>query len=409
MTEVLVVGQGLAGLSAAALAASNRGCAVTVIALGRGGLSLSHGCIAVWDSPEPMKAVADLPKAHPYSLSGTVCLRLGTERILQLLETSGVDYEGSFAGNLRLPTALGSVCAAAFAPKSLARGDLENGAPFKVAGLEGFRDFYPEMIASNLAHLGVPAEEALLLPMISAPRNRDAYSTDLAALFDDKSWLEETSRAWKPRIGAAKRLALPAVVGLARASQAMELLQTRLGISVFEIPTLPPSIPGLRLERALRMTCQAAGVSFVEGAAAVGLVDGKSGGKRVAGVVARTAGGPREIISDVVILATGGILSGGLVARADGRVQESVFDLPVIHTPARSSWTDASPWCPQPYSRFGVCVDARMQPVGRDGHPMFENLYAIGGLLADADRTHEGSRQGIDIATAHRATEVIFA
>jgi anaerobic glycerol-3-phosphate dehydrogenase len=39
---------------------------------------------------------------------------------------------------------------------------------------------------------------------------------------------------------------------------------------------------------------------------------------------------------------------------------------------------------------------------------MFENLLAIGGVLAGADRAHEGSRQGIDIATAYRAIEVLL-
>jgi glycerol-3-phosphate dehydrogenase subunit B len=319
-----------------------------------------------------------------------------------------LEYEGAVESSFRLPTALGSALYAAFAPKSVAAGDLHHGPPFLVAGIEGFRDFHPEIVAANLTHLGAAVEGAVTLPLISGPRNRDAYATDLAALFDDVNWLEETARAWKPRIGPAKRLALPAVVGLHRPARSLELLRTRLGMPIFEIPTLPPCLPGLRLERGLRSVCLAAGVRLVEGATAVGLVDGRSGGMRVAGVVAHSAGGPWEVKADATILATGGILNGGLVAQADGRVQESIFDLPVVHTQDRSTWTDASPWSPHAYTQFGLRVNSRMQPVGRDGRPMFENLLAIGGVLAGADRAHEGSRQGIDIATAYRAIEVLL-
>jgi anaerobic glycerol-3-phosphate dehydrogenase len=44
-----------------------------------------------------------------------------------------------------------------------------------------------------------------------------------------------------------------------------------------------------------------------------------------------------------------------------------------------------------------------MQPLGLDEKPMFKNLFAAGGLLTGSDRSIEGSRQGIDLATAYCA------
>jgi anaerobic glycerol-3-phosphate dehydrogenase len=38
---------------------------------------------------------------------------------------------------------------------------------------------------------------------------------------------------------------------------------------------------------------------------------------------------------------------------------------------------------------------------------VYPNVYAIGGLLASADRIGEGSTQGIDVATAWRAVEAL--
>jgi anaerobic glycerol-3-phosphate dehydrogenase len=34
---------------------------------------------------------------------------------------------------------------------------------------------------------------------------------------------------------------------------------------------------------------------------------------------------------------------------------------------------------------------------------IYENVFAVGGLLAGADRNSEGSREGIDLATAWAA------
>jgi glycerol-3-phosphate dehydrogenase subunit B len=123
----------------------------------------------------------------------------------------------------------------------------------------------------------------------------------------------------------------------------------------------------------------------------------------------QTAGGPRLYAADVVLLATGGVLHGGLIHRQDGHVQESVFDLPVHYETGRVHWTSHSPIQIQPFSHFGLHVDDCMQPLGTDGCVLFENLFAAGGLIAGADRAIEGSRQGIDLATAFRAVEVALA
>ncbi len=122
-----------------------------------------------------------------------------------------------------------------------------------------------------------------------------------------------------------------------------------------------------------------------------------------------TAGGPRSYSADVVILATGGILHGGLVAQPAGHLQESVFDLPVQHDPGRDTWTAPSPFAAQPYEAFGVVVDERLRPLGADGGPLFENLYAVGGIVAGAQPALEGSRQGIDIGTAYLAVGAALA
>jgi glycerol-3-phosphate dehydrogenase subunit B len=168
-------------------------------------------------------------------------------------------------------------------------------------------------------------------------------------------------------------------------------------------------VPGLRLERALRQLAIDSGVDLIEGPEVRGEVDGRSAGKRVSGAVAASAGGPRAFRAQSVLLATGGPLHGGWAGLPNGEVQESVFNLPIEAEPDRDRWTVPAFFADQPFARFGMRVDARFRPCDRRGRPYFENLFAAGGLLAGADRALEGSRQGIDLATAHAAVEAALA
>jgi len=408
MRDLLIVGAGLTGLFSAALAA-RRGVRVALIAEGRGSLELSHGCIDVSGGLSPHLVVQQSRADHPYSLAGLENLEAAIREFRSLMQSAGLPYSGDLGRALRLPTALGTEHATSLAPAPLAAGDQARGGPLTYADLIGFRDFHAGLAAAEMASLGAPVGEPLHLPLLDAPAHRDSYATDLARLFDDARRREEIARAWKPQMRGVRRLALPAVIGLDRSHEAFADLEKRLGVPICEIPTLPPSVPGLRLEGALRRIAVEAGAWLLEGARAVGRVDGRSGGRRVSGVVAHTPGGPRQLDAAAVILATGGVLHGGLVARQNGLVQESVFDLPVTFRGEREGWTSPSALSPQPYARYGLTVSADMRPIGAHGEPLFENLFAAGGILAGADRAAEGSRQGIDLATAYRALEAAGA
>ena len=404
MRDLLIVGAGLAGLFSAAFAA-RRGAKVTLIAEGRGSLGLSHGCIDIAGPTPPHLAIQKLPDDHPYALAGIESLEAAVREFRAITQSARLAYSGELGRALHLPTALGGDHATSLAPSPLAAGDLTDGNPLTIADFQGFRDFHAALATAELQRRGLPVREPLHLPLLDAPTHRDSYATDLARLFDEARSREEIARAWKPRMRDVGRLGLPAVIGLDRSSEAFEDLGKRIGVPIFEIPTLPPSLPGLRLERALQRVAVAEGVWVIEGARAVGRVDGRSEGRRVAGVIAQTAGGPRLIDASAVLLASGGILNGGLVAQQDGLIHESVFGLPAFLQGERAGWTSDRVLGPQPYARFGLAVGRDMRPLDREGRPYFENLFAAGGLLAGADRTSEGSRQGIDLATAYRAVE----
>ena len=405
MTEILIVGAGLTGLFASLLAAEH-GDEVTLVAQGHGGLGLCHGCIDIWGRATPSRALTRLRKSHPYRLAGTAALRSAVEYFSQITQQANYPFFGSISRNLRLPTALGTIHSTSLTPLSLAQGNLDDRTPFALASIDNLRDFYPQLAASNLYKIGISVQSVLKLPLPLDGTRSDFTPSDIAQRFDRTDWREEVAQIWKPHLMGFKRLGLPAVLGLHDPQLVLEDMQERLGVTLFEIPTLPPSLPGVRLEMILRRKALNAGVRLIVGSRAVGRIDGRSKGRRVSGVVLHTVGGPRIHTADVVILATGGILNGGLVFQQDGSVQESVFDIPVNYDEGRHRWTTTSPIDSQPYSGYGILVNDHLQPLGAKGSPIFNNLYAAGGLLGGADRTMEGSRQGIDLATAYRAVEV---
>ncbi len=402
MTHIIIIGGGLTGLFASIVAA-DRGAKVTTVYKGRGGLALSYGCIDVLDRSAPSRSLARLPNQHPYKLADKTNLKDAISKFRDLMLHAGYPFTGKLSKSMSVLTALGSIKRTSFAPSGIARGDLNSGGSIVLGNFSGFRDFYPIMIQRRASKAGVKIAKIIDLPFLEAPDLRDAYSTDYALRFEDSDWREEIIRMWRPLLPGVKRLGLPAVLGLNNHCEIHEELEDSLGIEIFEIPTLPPSVPGLRIERILLRHSQAIGVNLIEGAGVIGRIDGRSRGKRVAGVVLHSTGRMIQLDADVVLLATGGILNGGLVSQQDHRIRESVFDLPVLHPSNRSDWVGLSLFHRQAYASAGICVNSRMQPLGSDEKPMFKNLFAAGGLLTGSDRSLEGSRQGIDLATAYCA------
>lgn len=402
MTHIIIIGGGLTGLFASIVAA-DRGAKVTTVYKGRGGLALSYGCIDVLDRSAPSGSMARLPNQHPYKLADKTNLKDAISKFRDLMLHAGYPFTGKLSKSMSVLTALGSIKRTSFAPSGIARGDLNSGGPIVLGNFSGFRDFYPSMIQKRASKAGVKIAKVIDLPLLEVPDLRDAYSTDYALRFEDSDWREEIIRMWRPLLPGVKRLGLPAVLGLNNHCEIHEELEDSLGIEIFEIPTLPPSVPGLRIERILLRHSQAIGVNLIEGAGVIGRIDGRSRGKRVAGVVLHSTGRMIQLDADVVLLATGGILNGGLVAQQDHSIRESVFDLPVLHPSSRSDWVGLSLFHRQAYASAGICVNSRMQPLGSGKKPMFKNLFASGGLLTGSDRSLEGSRQGIDLATAYCA------
>jgi glycerol-3-phosphate dehydrogenase subunit B len=423
-TDLLVIGAGLSGLMAACTAAQ-AGLRVQVVAKGLGSMHWAAGTVDVLgygaDEParpvkQPLEAIQTLSATqpdHPYTLLGAHQVQAALAEFTTLAAEMGLPYgAGKTAGeNLLLPSAVGALRPTFLAPQAQLAGDAGRTDPMLIVGFHGLRDFYPELIAENLAKQGLQARAAFL-PLELLADKGDRNNVQLALALDDRARRAKLGGELKRLARPGERIGLPAILGMDEHSAALADLSAAAGAPIFEIPTLPPSVPGMRLFKALRARLWGMGVRVDAGMEAIGAntmpaVNGTAG--RVQWIETATSSRPLKIQAKSYLLATGGILGGGFSSDHTGHVWEPVFGLPLTVPQHRYQWFRPEFMNPAGHPVFngGVAVDGRMQPVDAAGKVVYGNLWAAGGTLASVDPIQQHSLEGIAIATGVAAAKAI--
>jgi glycerol-3-phosphate dehydrogenase subunit B len=210
-----------------------------------------------------------------------------------------------------------------------------------------------------------------------------------------------------------ERIGLPAILGLHRHTATRTLLEQLTRATVFESPTAPPSVPGIRLFNALHDHLATLGVRIETGMEVISTHTTPPNGQpgRVLSVSSATSARPLAHHARTWLLATGGLLGGGFNSDHDGRVWETIFNLPLTVPQERGDWFEPAFLSPQGHPVFtgGVAVDGMMRPVGGDNRPIYHNLHAAGHLLADCDPILERSLEGVALASAAAAAQALLA
>jgi glycerol-3-phosphate dehydrogenase subunit B len=425
--DVIVVGTGLAGLTAAVRVAEE-GARVLVLAKGVGATHLSAGTIDVLGyasfrrgparalthgPPErverPAEAVGALIDAwpgHPYALVGADAVAAAVEWFKARIATGPLSpyaYTGSVEQNLLLPSAAGAARPSAVVPETMAGGDLRRDAAICIIGFRALKDFHPRLAADMLTRAGVQAR-GVELDLVPEGR-ADVNALGFARAFDDRAFRAEVAGQVVGQLGVEERAAFPAVLGIADPHGAWTELEHRLGRTVFEIPTLPPSVPGMRVYKSLNETLRRAGGRVILNAVVTG-AEHENG--RVSAL--RTRVGLREERrgADWVVLATGGFASGGVELDSRWSAHETALGLPVTGVPDPGAERFGPGYFDHhPIARAGVAVDRELRPVDDDGDRLYENVLVAGATLAGAEPWREKSGDGLSLSTGYRAAQLV--
>ena len=223
-------------------------------------------------------------------------------------------------------------------------------------------------------------------------------SVDISRIFEQGRLIDDIASQIKQIAGGAGFVGVPAFIGL-KDYQALHRLREKTGLLIYEVPTLPPSILGLRLEDALRDRFTDLGGVLIAGDRVIG---GDLTSGRLDHVHTNNYGKTR-IQARNFLMATGSFFSGGLTSRFD-IMEEPVFGLALNYAKGRGNWSDRAFFSPNSHAflSYGLRVDRDLHPEDGQGRTV-TNLYAAGAVLCGYNPIRESSGGGVAVATAYKA------
>jgi glycerol-3-phosphate dehydrogenase subunit B len=409
--DVIVIGGGLAGLTAA-LAAADAGAGVRLVSYKQPTLRHASGLVDVLgytpdgEGPlvDPFDALDELPEGHPYERTGEDAIREG---LALFDDVVGDAYHGDHTDrNALVPTHGGTVKPTARYPDSAAAGLASDTRDILLVGFERLPVYDASVAADHLAAAGAPFRARGVTLDFPVELEPDTKVTHYAHLLDQNKAIDGGTRTLraalaemvKGHLDGEDRIGLPAVLGDDDPAGVRADLADRIGAEVFEVPMGPPSLPGIRLEDRFYDALDDEGLGITTGNP---IVDHEGNGN-VETVYMDRNGQHVPYGADQYVLATGGLVGKGIDSGREG-VEEPIFDCHIPHPEDRYDWFDGEAFGDHAFAQFGCDVDRELRPRDARGDPEFGNLRAAGSVLGGYDFAAEKSGSGVSLATGYRA------
>ena len=402
--DTIIIGGGLAGLvSAIRLQENGQNCAI--VSTGQSALHFSSGSFDLLGSlPDgeevlnPLDAISRLDASHPYSLIGVDAIARYDKEFPELAKRAGVGLTGSATRNHYHFTPMGKMKRTWLTLVDFITLESPEELPWKniaIINFPGFLDFYTKFIADELEKQGAKCKLASVsLPFIEKLRANptEMRSANIARVFDKTEHIDALINKISDFCKDADVVVMPAVFGLS-SNEPLTYLKNHLNKPLCSLATMPPSVPGIRMQQQLVHYFIRQGGTFMLGDT-VERADVENGKVKAVYTVNHS---DIPLCADNFILATGSFFSRGIIARPDS-VYEPIFDLDVYYDTDRSKWYDTDVFAPQNYMKFGVITNASFQTYCKG--QVLANLYAVGSVLSGHNALHEGCGGGVSIMSA---------
>ncbi len=401
--DLIIVGSGLSALMAAK-AAVEMGAKVLLIGKGTGSLCLFSNTIDLLGNipdgtkiPDGLRSWIEDHPTHPYAKLDWERIEEAFSKFLSIFSEE-YGFESEKGENCLIPTGAGTCRPTYLFPSTMKPAISLKRQELAVVGLKGFKDFYAPYAAGQFKCRSI----VISPPASSAP---EVTAIAVARWMERESFREHLAREIKKEMKGESQLGFPALLGMRDPSGVKKDLEERMGVEVFEIPILPPSIPGLRIFRRFKEWLIQRGVTILLGHSVSRPI---LRGKRCQGIEVSHPPLLQPYSGDRLLLATGRFMSGGLKAE-QGKIVEPIFDLPVLQPESSEGWFSESFFDTHPIHYSGILTDSSFRPVDREGHPILENVWVAGSILSGHSCIQEKSREGIEIATGYWAARFALA
>jgi len=400
--DTIIIGGGLSGLTCG-ISLQKRGVKCAIVSAGQSALHFSSGSFDLLSRlpggekvVNPVVSVSKLPESHPYSKFGDDFAKYAQKAKSQLIEC-GVEVEGSEEQNGYHVTPMGVL-----KPSWLTISDFTRfkgmkdfaGKTLRILNFSGFLDFNTKFIATQLEEYGATCSiENIRLPELDRLRvsPTEMRSTNIAKVLENQTVFSNLLSLLKNYSIGVDMVVLPAVFGLS-SPKLVKVLREEI-LSTLLMPTMPPSVAGIRTQQTLRREFERFGGVFMLGD---NIIKAEMEGNCVKTVYSVNHGNI-GLSAENFVLATGSFFSNGLVARPSG-VVEPVFGLDVDYDKNRGAWYDADFFKAQKYMMFGVATDVDFH--AKKGGKTVDNLYVAGSVLSGFDPIQEGCGAGVAMLTA---------
>ncbi len=409
-TQLAVIGSGMAGF-AASIFALNRHIGTTQLG-NTGALAYTTGYLdllgmeadrsAVGNPWQALERLASTEPLHPLCRLAPSDIRQAFTEFTAFLGEFGVSYTEPGERNLSALSPIGTLKPTLCAPQTMVAGPaaLASGAECVMVDIHGLKGFSgPELVANLRERWSALRTQRIRFPDMATG---EVYPEVMARALEVPATRLRLAELLKGAAGDAKVIGLPAILGMHQPDLVHADLQRLTGLQIFEIPTMPPSVAGLRLRELFEQALPRKGATLIPQQKVTSLCLADDG----ATLALKDSYGEIQVKAQAVILATGRLLSGGLEAHPEG-IREHLLNLPVLQPACRSDWYCESYTDPRghPINRAGIEVDARGRPLRADGQCYHPRLFAAGAVLAHHDWIRSRSGAGIALASAWLAVQ----
>lgn len=274
-----------------------------------------------------------------------------------------------------------------------------------VLGIESYHDFQPHLLAENLKQNHQFTHCEVTTALLSIPKldqlrenSREFRSINISQLLEHRLERRELINEIKQVAKGADCIFLPACFGLDDQKFVNQLKQDT-GLNLYELPTLPPSLLGIRQHKQLLRYFQSLGGLMLNGDKAIKAVIENNQVKQIFTQLHQEHG----IQADNFVLSSGSFFSNGLASSFE-RIFEPLFDADItgnnenFKSYDRLTWTTSKFASPQPYQSAGIAINNFCQ-VQKSGQ-ILQNLYAAGNVIGGYNALELGCGSGVSIVTA---------
>lgn len=426
--DVIVIGGGMAGYTSA-IRCLEKGLKTALINSGRSALHFSSGSVellSMTPSGTPVRAPfdaidkfpVDYPE-HPFSKMGSETVSDSINWFTEMMSAAGLTLKQREDNeNHQRITTLGTL-KSTFLSQPFVEQVGYNASQHQferivLLSIDGFRDFQTDVVADNLRANPLFSNTPTINVSVTIPNgsnlsasHNNYRSPDFAKrLIDDTDFVN-----FADQIASHARekdlVVIPAILGTNQGLKTLQRLKEYTGLSFHEVPTMPPSLMGIRLEETLEKQFIKLGGVLLKGDSVIkGEFSQTDNGIQLTEIWTKNLR-DYSLKAATFVLATGSFFSNGLRANHD-HIVESTFDLDITNTGSRSDWSDERFFSVNSHAflSFGVETDSHFRPQ-LDGKTV-KNVYCCGSILAHYNPIAEGSGGGVAISSGYFVSDKII-